>query len=379
MKIAIDVRHLTKHDNRGGIYRYTLDLINGLQELDQVNEYLLFFHCFRRVHREAIDKYSFGKNFHKVICRLPNKFLGSWLEKGYLPADIFTGRVNIFHGPAFTLLKQRYGKKVVTIHDLMFMHHPEFLKEDWVEPLRKSTSRAIKEADAIIAVSNSVKNEILEFFRVPAEKVHVIYNGIGKEFIPHHDLSRRDYIKSKYGIKSRYILFVGNIEPKKNLLRLIEAYSRFIKMSSEEFQLVIAGPKAWFYDRVKQHASSLGLMENVIFTGFVPGEDLPLLYSFADIFTFPSLNEGFGIPLIEAMACGTPVVASKIDSLTEVAGDAALMIDPCDVEEIADSLYIMMTDSEKRTKYVTNGFMRAKRFSWGKTAEETLRLYRELN
>ncbi len=374
MKIGIDARSLLRQE-RAGLEQYLANLIFNLAKIDRENQYFLFFNFIRPQYQKFLPQLT-SENFHNIICRIPSKIMNR-LFKIHFPVEFCIGKLDIFHGPRHRLLPSIFARCVLTIHDLMFLAHPEFLKPEWVKSFEKEIPNGIKRADLIIADSEFTKNEIIEKWNISQEKIKVTYLGVGEEFYPIEDEIIIAKVKHKYGIKNKYILYVGNIEPKKNLIRLIEAFFQ-LRNSITGYNLVITGGKSWFFDHVFQKVNELNLQKEVIFTGYISDEELPALYNGADIFIFPSLYEGFGIPVIEAMACGTPVITSNVASLPEVVGEAGVLVDPFNLEEITTAMYQLLTDTNLHTKLKEKGLQRAKLFSWEKTARETLAVYKEL-
>lgn len=376
MKIGIDALYLGFAHAPAGIYQYTLRLLESLQELDRNNEYTVYFFNWRNPERErTIRRYSLNANFKKHICRIPYRAL-SPLSKVF-PLSETLGKVDLLHGPAFQLLPAGFYKKsVVTIHDLKFIKHPEW--HDELHFFGKPTQDAVRRADRIVAISEFTRRELIEHFHLSSDRIQVIYPGIGKEFTP---LQRPEQIKivtSRYGIKDRYILFVGLMEAKKNLLRLIEAFSQMRTSVREPLQLVLAGPGGPVTDSILQAIACRSLEDAVVVPGAIPSADLPLLYAGASVFAFPSLHEGFGIPPLEAMASGVPVIASKAAALPEIVGTAGLLVDPMKIEAIAEALYAALTDERLRENLKQRGLERAQNFSWNTMAREMLTLYETL-
>ena len=379
MKIGIEARYLQFADAPSGLYQYTLRLIDGLQEIDQDNEYLLyFFNRGDKRREEIIAGYRVKPNFKKRICRIPYRAL-SPLSK-VIPISTVLGKVDVLHGPTFGLLPSGcYKKSVVTIHDLK-VFSPEELssRSKGTSLFRKQILDAVRRADRLITFSEFTRSELGARFRINPGRIEVIFPGVGKEFSPLQDAGRTAEVKSKYGIKRNYLLFVGFMEPKKNLPRLIEAFSEAKRSLPEPCQLVIAGPPGPSTEEVARKIRALFLEGEVLLTGAVPREELPLLYAGAAAFIFPSLQEGFGIPPLEAMASGTPVIASNATSLPEVVGAAGLLVDPLQTKEIAEAIYSVLTDRPLREALREKGWARARGFSWEKMARETLQVYREL-
>jgi len=233
---------------------------------------------------------------------------------------------------------------------------------------------SLKRADMVIAVSESTKKDILRNVDIEEDKVSVIHEGYDKRFRK-TDSGRSIVTTGKYGIRSKYLLFVGMLEPRKNISRLIDAYGLLSDETRSEYSLVIAGAKGWMYEDIFRSAGLIRSPGKVIFTGHVPDDDLVDLYNGAELFIYPSLYEGFGLPVIEAMACGVPVITSNISSLPEVSGNAARLIDPVNIADIKDSMEFILSNSSVRQGMIEKGLENVKRFSYEKMAKETLGLY----
>jgi glycosyltransferase involved in cell wall biosynthesis len=276
--------------------------------------------------------------------------------------------------PAHVLPVIHPRRSVVTVHDLGYLYYPEahrLLDRVYLDLSTRYNARA---AAHLIADSSATKRDLIERYGTDSDRITVIYPGYDAANLqPVRDKEAIESIKAKYDIFSDYILFVGTLQPRKNLPRLIRAFSNLQPLTSN-LQLVIAGKKGWLYEGIFRQVEELGLTGNVVFTGYVTQEDLPALLSGARLFVFPSLYEGFGLPVLEAMACGTPVVCSNAASLPEVAGGAALLVDPLDVEGLAAALERVLGDEELRARLTQRGFEQARRFSWEKCARETLKV-----
>jgi len=274
--------------------------------------------------------------------------------------------------PAHVLPLVHPPRSVVTIHDLGYLHFPRahrLLDRLYLDLSTRFNARA---AAHIIADSQATKRDLVERYGVEPSKISVIYPGYDEEaFQPLREREAIEAVKTRYGIAGDYILFVGTIQPRKNLVRLMEAFS-LLKRQAADLQLVIAGKKGWLYEAIFRRVEELGLEGQVVFTGYVADEDLPALFSGARLFVFPSLYEGFGLPVLEAMACGVPVVCSNASSLPEVADDAALLFDPLDVVGMAAAMERVLGDERLRAKLVERGLKRARGFSWEKCARQTL-------
>jgi glycosyltransferase involved in cell wall biosynthesis len=274
--------------------------------------------------------------------------------------------------PAHVLPIVHPRRSVVTIHDLGYLYYPEahrLLDRLYLDLSTRYNARA---ATHLIADSSATKRDLIERYGTEPDKITVVYPGYDNTvFQLVQDEKAIGSVKARYGIAGDYALFVGTLQPRKNLIRLMEAFSN-IQYPISNIQLVIAGKKGWLYREIFQQVEKLGLEGKVVFTGYVPGGDLPALLSGARLFVFPSLYEGFGLPVLEAMACGTPVVCSNVSSLPEVAGDAAILVDPLDVEGLAAALERVLGDEELRAELIERGFERVRKFSWERCARETL-------
>jgi len=267
-------------------------------------------------------------------------------------------------------------RTVVTVHDVFPWSCPgtSTLLDTLI--YRRWLPRVLPCVDAVITVSRASKADIVHYLKVPGDRVHVIYEGVSATYRP---LSNAEVamIRARYGLPAGYILFVGSIEERKNVRRLLQAYAR-LRQAGEQRILAVVGVRKRKYSGILATLKELNLEEHVIFTGYVPEADLPALYSGADLFVSPSLYEGFGLPPLEAMACGTPVVCSNAASLPEVVGDAAITVDPCDVEGLAEAMHRVLTDLDLGEELRQRGLERARQFTWERTARETVAVYQEV-
>jgi len=303
-----------------------------------------------------------------------------------LSMDRFFAGVDLFHATEHLLPRFSSVRTVFTLHDLIFLFHPETHKplNRWF--LTLMMPRFLRVADAVIAVSECTKRDAIRFYGIPEEKITVIYEGVNPRFRP-ADPEAIAAVRARYSLPEHFILYVGTIEPRKNLAALLEAFHHLLATCSLrpapcdllpatcDLRLVIVGKRGWLYEGFFHRLRELGLEDRVIFTGYVPDEDLPAIYSAADLFVFPSLYEGFGLPVLEAMACGTPVVCSDTSSLPEVAGDTALLVDPTDVRALAAAMERALTDEHLRAEIRARGLGRAGHFTWEKAARGTLEVY----
>jgi len=311
---------------------------------------------------------------------------------------IFTKKPNVFFSTAHYLPRFCLLPTVVTIHDLSFLHYPEMFRKSDLYQLKIGSRYSINKATHIIAVSQTTKNDIVKNYHVDPAKITVTYEGYDQSRIKPQSESQINRMKKKYQIDGNYIIFVGTLQPRKNLERLIEAFEKLTRNQKPEtrnLQLVIVGKRGWMYDQIFEQIKSLNLGQKVIFTDYVPNNDLPALISGAKAYILPSLWEGFGIPVIEAQACGVPVVVSNTSSLPEivrastskvgsdssevsfannaVVSDSAVLINPESVQSIASGIKKAL-DPKIRSDLIKKGFTNIKRFSWGICAQQTLKI-----
>lgn len=296
--------------------------------------------------------------------------------------DVFFSMAH--YGPRFS--KVPY---VVTIHDLSFLHFPEMFRKSDLYQLTSWSKYSIKNAAHIIAVSQTTKDDIVKNYKVPPSKITVTYEGYDKNRFKPQSTTRSDLVKRKYGIKDEYIIFVGTLQPRKNLERLIEAFKILVDSTQStvhsreksvnrqpltvNLSLVIAGKKGWLYESIFEKVKQLNLKDKVIFTDYVPDDDLPAIIGGAKVYILPSLWEGFGIPVIEAQACGIPVVVSNTSSLPEIVGESGILVDPESLDAIASGIKKAL-DPKVKANLIRRGQENTKRFSWQICAEETLRV-----
>jgi glycosyltransferase involved in cell wall biosynthesis len=270
---------------------------------------------------------------------------------------------------------------VVTVHDLTFFRFPHTLPPLRRLYLKAVTRSATWRAERVIAVSRQTRDDLVQQLQLAPEKVEVVYNGVGEAFRPASPTEVAAF-RRRRGLPQRFVLFLGTLEPRKNVVSLLEAFARLRDRAgtggrSDGTKLVVAGAKGWYFERIFARAEELGLGDDVIFPGFVPAEELPWWYRAADCFVYPSVYEGFGLPVLEAMACGTPVVTSSVSSLPEVAGSAAITVDPQDVTALTEAIDRVIRDSTLREDMRHRGLQQATRFSWDRAASETAAVYRE--
>ena len=290
------------------------------------------------------------------------------------------GPVDLFHATDFVMAPTKARRTIVTVHDLAFLHYPDASHPSLYRYLNVVVPRSIRKADHIIADSYHSARDVEEHFNVPTEQISVVQGAVDHSvFRPVTDCEFLSSVRAKYDIDDRPFIFaLSSLQPRKNFARLIEAYSLARQTSPIEHSLVIGGGKGWLYDEIFDKANELKLGNNVKFIGFVADEDLPALYSDADVFAYPSLYEGFGLPIIEALACGTPVLTADNSCLPEAGGPGALYVDAEDTEDIAAGIVRLCTDQSIRTQLSHAGQIHAGYFTWERSATQLLETYRKV-
>jgi glycosyltransferase involved in cell wall biosynthesis len=295
-----------------------------------------------------------------------------------LPVQLVTGPIDLFHSPDF-VLPPVSGRipTLLTVHDLSFVHSPETFPAQLVSYLNRVVPWSVGRATHILADSLATKQDLIDVWQVPAEKVTVLYCGVNPMFRPIEDEVRLTAVRHKYNLGTApYVLCVGTVQPRKNYQMLIRAFQPVTRQYPHN--LIIAGGKGWLYDDMMAEVERQGLNGRVHFIGFVDDADLPALYSGADLFAMPSLYEGFGLPLLEAMACGVPVLSSNVSSLPEVVGETAGQLSPNDQEAWSQTILDLLANPDKRNQMVSTGFQQASHFTWQQAAGQLLQIYASL-
>lgn len=367
MKIGIDISQSVYHGT--GVASYTRNLVTNLLKIDKTNEYILFGSTLRRQKdlKNFLDTLPKRSGIIRKTFSLPPTVLELiWNRIHAVAVESFIGKMNVFHTSDWTDPPAQ-APKVTTIHDLVVYKYPESLPNRIIETQRRKLAWVKKESGAVIADSESTKSDIVHLLEIPDEKIKVVHLGVDKNFSPPSQVRIKE-VRKKYRIFGNYLLCVGTIEPRKNLERVISAFQ---KLDPPHTMLVIAGNPGW--------GNKIARLVNMKVIGFVPDDDLPALYGGAICFVYPSLYEGFGLPVLEAMSSGCPVVTSDRGSLKEIAGKATVVVNPESTQSIAEGIEsILNLAYSKRRQLIEAGISQARKFSWEKTARDTLKVYESI-
>ncbi|MDH4065112.1 MAG: glycosyltransferase family 4 protein [Acidobacteriota bacterium] len=366
-RVAIDARKLRDF----GIGTYVRNILVELHRLDEDTEYVVLCRA-----ADAERARALAPRFRIVVEEAEPYSIG---EQFRIPLRLARERVDLVHEPHYVLPPATRCRSVVTIHDCIHLMFPQYLPSRLgYLYARASMWTATRQAARVLTVSEASKRDILRYFDIPADKVQVIPNAIDERFLIAPDEATTDRVRQRYQLDHPFVLYVGNIKPHKNLERLIDAFGRARTEGPDGLTLVVVGDEVSKYPSLRQMVHRRKLDKHVRFLGFQPQETLASFYRLADVFVFPSLYEGFGLPPLEAMACGTPVVTSNLSSLPEVAGDAALLVDPYDVDAIAGGIVRVLGDEPLRREMVAKGHARVRQFSWAASVARIHAVYMDV-
>ncbi|WP_139905718.1 glycosyltransferase family 4 protein [Clostridium thermarum] len=371
MKIGIDGR-AAKWYRGTGIGNYTYQIINTLNQLDNSNSYLLF------MPENCSTDIPFNQNF-KIRNITENRSDSFWDEVN-IPNILHDNEVEIYHVPqnGIGLPMDKPCKMVITLHDIIPYKMPETVGPSYLKIFLQQVPQIVPLCDGIITVSNFSKEDIMREFNYPAEKIFVTHLAPEEIYKPNDKKISKLLIKNIYGIEGDFVLYIGGFSPRKNIIGLLEAFSKLVQKYRKDLKLVIAGKKGISYEIYKKKTEELGLVDRVIYPGFIVMDHLPYLYSAAELFVYPSFYEGFGLPPVEAMACGVPVIASNTTSIPEVLGDSAILINPLDIDDLHEAMWKVLEDSALKDSLITKGFVRSSELSWKSTALQTLKAYNKI-
>lgn len=380
MIIGIEAQRIFRK-KKHGMDMVALELIRNLQSIDTTNEYILFI-------KPDVDDTVIQETSNFKIVRLNGGFYPLW-EQLALPRAARKAGCQLLHctsntAPVFTSIPL-----VVTLHDIIYM------ESSYLKILRSSGSLyqkfgnlyrkffvpwIVKKSDKIITVSHFEKNRIGQFFKMnDSPRLEAVYNGVSEHFKPITDPKELKRVKEKYHLPDRYFFFLGNTDPKKNTKGTLQAFSDFLKQTGSDMRLVMLDYDRQELEKLLADIGDTELINRIVLTGYVVNTDLPAIYCQCEIFLYPSLRESFGIPMLEAMACGAPVITSNTSSMPEVAGDAASIVDPFKPEEITAAMLKVLSDSHFKGSLISRGFVQAAKFSWKAMAEQVLEIYSKFN
>jgi glycosyltransferase involved in cell wall biosynthesis len=374
MTIGIEAQRISRK-KKHGMDIVAIELIKKLQVLDRVNEYVVFIKD-----DEDNDVVQETENFRIVIIKsAPYPY---W-EQVLLPAELKKYGIEILHctgntAPLFTTIPT-----VITLHDIIYLEKFNLTKGTYYQIFgnfyrRWIVPKVVRKAARILTVSNYEQKRIADHFSLDVNHVITVYNGVGEAFRKIDDVKTTGSIKKKYSLPDNYVFFLGNTDPKKNVQGVMEALSILRKKNRLTFRLLMLDIDRSYLQNIANKINDPQLLDHISFCGYVPNNELPSIYSMASIFLYPSLRESFGIPILEAMACGVPVITSNTSSMPEVAGDAALTVDPYNPEAIADALYTLINNPVLKQQLIDLGLQRSKQFSWENNATKTLEIYNSL-
>jgi glycosyltransferase involved in cell wall biosynthesis len=359
-----------------GITEYIENLLTAILAYDTQNDYFCYFSKF--VLEEKLSLFKKGKCIktpltNRSLQRIP------W-EQFYWRGQLRRDKIELYHSPFFhiPLTFPREIKVVITVHDLIAVKYPETVLPLRAAFLKLAVPHSIKRADKIICLSEATRQDIVSLYNISSERIVVIPNGVNPQYRVVEDKSKLSEARRRLNLPPRYILFVGHLEPRKNIVRLLRAYALLKKEFKIEEKLLIVGKENWLYQPIFNELTKLNLKNEISFLGYLFPQDMVYIYNLAQLFVFPSLYEGFGLPPLEAMACGIPVVSSCYPPMSEVAGEAGILVNPYREEEIAKGIYQGLTDAQLRERLIKEGLKRVKLFTWEEAARRTVTVYHSL-
>lgn len=375
MKIGIEAQRIFRA-KKHGMDVVAIELIKNLQEIDKVNEYLIYA-------APGEDASAIKETSNFKIKIIQGKTYVDW-EQLWLPIQVKKDKIDILHCTCNTAPLWNFIPKVVTIHDTIFVERQKWpININWYQKLGNYYRRLVvpwiaKSCERVIAPTEFEKKNIIQHFQIEDSKIEVVLHGVDNSFkkIVDQDLLRK--VRKKYSLPDHFMFYLGNTEPRKNIHNLLKAYSELTSLDNNVPYLVITNIQASFLETVRKNLSLENLSQKIILIGYADSEDLAALYNLADFFLYPSLREGFGLPILEAMACGTPVITSLASAMPEIAQDAALLVDPFDYRQIKLGMIRLMTEDNLRKELSRKGLERVKAFTWKASAERMLSVYESL-
>ncbi|MBN1824052.1 MAG: glycosyltransferase family 4 protein [Endomicrobiales bacterium] len=376
MRIALDASQLLNIETGGA--RYTRQLINSLLTIDRVNEYLLLFFTATSAKKELFRaKHDIWKTMNNAEFRtinIPWFILDFFWEilPSLIPIENLCGKTNLVHSLGYRASFDRKIPVITTLFDLTLYKYPE--QDPKRVPLFKSTiEKAVKRSSHIITISQNSKKDIIDILKVPEEKITVTYCGADAKFTKYAQKPSNSPVLTALGVPQPFVLYTGTMGANKNLKTLISAF-KYLKIHYKvPHKLVLVGKKKKF---ILDHIANCSMQKDIIVTGYIDDDSLPFIYNAADLFVYVSKYEGFGLPVLEAMSCGLPVITSNVSSLPEVAGDAGILVEPDNTEQIAEAMNRVLNDTALRNTMSDKSLRKSKEFSWEKCARETLEVYK---
>ena len=362
---------------RVGMGQYMAGLLGALIEAERHERFMVF--ALGRSERKAYAPLH-ASNLSYRVCPIPRRVHRRLLMAGLAPpTELLIGaRPQVCIWPNFVSWPTLPGvRNVVVIHDLGFVFHGQYLHDDARAYYERLVPRSIRKADRVVAVSHSVRGEIVEQFGVPERDIAVISPAVDMTRFNPREKPEVERVTARHGLRSPYILYTGTLEPRKNVVGLLDAYAALPAALRERHQLVLAGGKGWLDAQIERRLQELAHLD-IVTTGYVPDADLPAIYSGAELFVYPSFYEGFGMPPLEAMACGVPVITSNSSSLPEVVGDAAITLEPTDTNALSEAIELVLGDAERAREMRERGLDQAGLFTWATSAERLDGLLDEL-
>jgi glycosyltransferase involved in cell wall biosynthesis len=374
MTIGIEAQRISRK-KKHGMDIVGIELIKQLQLIDTKNQYIVFI-------KDDEDNAVIKETENFKVVKLKSAPYPYW-EQVLLPAEIKKHKIDLLHCTSNTAPLYSGIPTVITVHDIIYLEKVNFTKGTLYQIFgnfyrRWNVPKVVNKASKIFTVSDYERDRILQHFKLPKDQVITIYNGVGDSFKKVNDAATLQQIKQKYNLPDNYIFFLGNTDPKKNVEGVLKSLSILRKQGKLNFQLLMLDIDREYLQNLAAKIGDTEVLDSITFCGYVPNFELPAIYSMAKIFLYPSLRESFGIPILEAMACGIPVITSNTSSMPEVAGDAALKIDPNKPEEIAKAIERLLDDSAMQTELSLKGLERARQFSWRNNAAKTLDIYKTL-
>lgn len=374
MKIGIEAQRIFRR-HKHGMDIVALELLRNLQQHDHENQYVIFA-------RPDEDSGMLKASSNLAIVEIPGGPYPYW-EQVLLPRAVREHKIDVLHCTSNTAPLTVHVPVVLTLHDIIYLEKLNLTRGSWYQIFgnlyrRWNVPAVVPRVSKIITVSDFEHRRIQQYFNLGDGKLETVYNGVGKHFRPITDEQVLSSVRRKYALPSRYVFFLGNTDPKKNVIGVLKALAILEETGKLDFALVMPDIDRSFITKLADEVGRPDILTHIHFTGYIPNEELPAIYGMASVFLYPSLRESFGIPILEAMACGTPVITSATSSMPEVAADAALLVNPSEPREIAEGILRLMTDPALRNEFILKGKSRAEFFSWEKNAQQTLAIYREV-